>query len=271
MVFFWFTRLGEASTFFALGGIYMSSNEGTGWGGRPGRVVGAPNLLVPRAVDGTGGCLGLPRTPPSPSAFRFAPEICGCVTNGRVATAGRGFFAMLNCSAFAFTAPAPGGGGGGCEEDEAATLTGCCFLDLVFAIAAGLNGVSLAKSGFLGLAAAMGAAAARDGFLSGMVGRSPRRGERSLLVCGSASAIVRMISRYTSPPLLVGAAGTAAVGTDAAAIGGGGVTIGIGATVGAGGGATRIRTWRSRGWWPSFIPFKVRVDPTNAAGDPPET
>ena len=119
----------------------------------------APALFVPRAIGGAGGCLGLPRTPPSSSAFRFEPEICGCGTSGRVATAGRGFFAMLNCNAFAFTAPAPGGGGGGggCEEDEAATLTGGCFLDLVFAIAAGLNGVAFAIVGFFGLAVAMGA------------------------------------------------------------------------------------------------------------------
>ncbi len=134
----------------------MSSNEGTGCDGRPGRIREVPDLFVPRAVDGAAGWLGRPLVPPSSSAFRIAPEICGCGTNGRVATAGRGFFAMLNCSAFAFTAPAPGGGGGGCEEDEAATLTGGCFLDLVFAIAAGLNGVAVAI-GFFGLAVVIGA------------------------------------------------------------------------------------------------------------------
>ena len=47
-------------------------------------------------------------------------------------------------------------GQGGCEEDEATMLTSGGFLDRVFAIATGLNGVAVAI-GFFGLAVAIGA------------------------------------------------------------------------------------------------------------------
>ena len=42
---------------------------------------------------------------------------------------GRGFFAMLNCSAF-FTAPAPGGGGG-FDEEAVATTSAAAFGGIV--------------------------------------------------------------------------------------------------------------------------------------------
>ena len=107
--------IGRATCGSAARFLFRAGGGGGGGGGRAGGGAGTGSGLF-FLVAGFCSCV---------RAFLFLPLTRGGTVMGRVCVAALGVFAILNVSAVALTAPAPGGGGGGgLLEDDAATSRG---------------------------------------------------------------------------------------------------------------------------------------------------
>jgi len=127
---------------------------------------------------------------------------------------------MLNWSTFAcFIAPAPPGGGGGFDEEDVAITSAA------FGRGSVLSRFAMAIARLLpyGVIEASATSCSARCTVNGR--RSPLRGERSLGLVGSASAIWRIVSLYTSSPERAGPGAGGAMATPPAATGAAGATV----------------------------------------------